>query len=123
MKILCFDLDGTLCNNTWGDYKNSIPNKKAIKKVNNLYISGFYIKIFTARFMSKYNENIKKVHEEGYNFTKEQIISWGLQYNELILGKPSYDYIIDDKSYNFNSNWIDLDFQKIFENDDSKLKK
>ena len=37
MKRICFDLDGTICNNTWGDYKNAKPNKNAINKINDLY--------------------------------------------------------------------------------------
>ena len=34
-------------------YKNSRPNLKAIKLVNNLFDNGYYIKIFTARYMGR----------------------------------------------------------------------
>ena len=37
--------------------------------------------------------------------TKKQLNKWGLKYHLLIMGKPSFDYIIDDKSLNFNNNW------------------
>ena len=30
---------------------------------------------------------------------------WGLKYHKLIMGKPSYDFMVDDKSYNYNSEW------------------
>ena len=30
-----------------------------------------------------------------------QLITWGLKFHELIMGKPSYDIIIDDKSFDF----------------------
>lgn len=51
--ILCFDLDGVLCHTKKNKYKNSRPNLKAIKLVNNLFDNGYYIKIFTARYMGR----------------------------------------------------------------------
>ena len=32
------------------------------------------------------------------DITKKQLDSWGAKYNELILGKPSADFYIDDKN-------------------------
>ena len=32
MKTICFDLDGTLCINTWGNYEDAKPITKAILK-------------------------------------------------------------------------------------------
>ena len=49
MKKYCFDLDGTLCTNTEGDYETAQPLFSRIKRVNELYESGDYILIFTAR--------------------------------------------------------------------------
>ena len=38
-----------------------------------------------------------------------QLDKWNLKYNELIMGKPSYDFQFDDKSYNSkSSNFIKL---------------
>ena len=39
--------------------------------------------------------------------TLEQLKGWGLNYHELIFGKPSYDCFIDDKAFNYSENWID----------------
>ena len=44
--------------------------------------------------------------KQGYEFTKKLLLVWGLKYNKLIFGKPSYDLFIDDKNLNFNKNWI-----------------
>ena len=55
--------------------------------------------------MGRNNDNANKAKKEGYNFTKKQLNKWGLKYHLLIMGKPSYDYFIDDKSLNFNKNW------------------
>ena len=107
MKKICFDLDGVICNNTWGKYDEAIPYKDAIKKINSLYTEGNYIIIFTARYMGRSNGDIDKANSMGYQFTLNQLNKWGLKFNQLILGKPEYDIIIDDKGFNYNEDWID----------------
>lgn len=106
-KKICFDLDGTLCTNTFGSYEQANPINKAIDKVNELYENGNYIIVFTARYMGKSKGDAKKAYEIGYSFTKNQIDKWGLKYHELILGKPEYDIIIDDKSIFYKDNWYE----------------
>ena len=71
-----FDIDDTICRTFNAKYSEAIPIKKRIKIINKLYDEGYYIKIF------------------------KQLVSWGLKFNELIMGKPTYDIYIDDKSYN-----------------------
>ena len=105
-KIICFDIDGVICNNTWGKYSEAKPYKQAIKKINDLYDRGNKIILFTARFMGKNNESRNKAHNEGYQFTKNQLLKWGVKYHELKMGKPSYDLIVDDKHFNYNKDWI-----------------
>ena len=105
-KIICFDLDGVICYTRKNYYQKSKVNLKAIKKINDLYKKGYYIKIFTARFMWRSHEDKKLAEKKGYSFTKKQLKLWKLKYNELIFGKASYDLFIDDKSIFFNKNWI-----------------
>jgi len=106
MKTFCFDLDGVICTNTWGNYKEAKPISKSIKKINLLFDEGNNIIIFTSRFMTKCEGDITKVNKVGYDFTYNQLKSWDLKFNKLILGKPSYDMIIDDKSFNYSDDWI-----------------
>ena len=47
--IYCFDLDGTLCTNTDGEYEKALPFYDRIQVVNRLYDSGHTIIIETAR--------------------------------------------------------------------------
>jgi hypothetical protein len=42
---------------------------------------------------------------------KKKLENWGLKFNELIFGKPSFDIIIDDRALNFRKTWI-LDLKK-----------
>ncbi|MDC3288569.1 phosphoheptose isomerase [Candidatus Pelagibacter sp.] len=104
-KILCFDLDNTLCLTIGNDYKNAKPIKKNIKFVNYLYKKDYYIKIFTARFMGRSKENINLAKKKGLKLTQNQIKKWGLNCHELIMGKPTYDLFVDDKAVFFNKNW------------------
>ena len=106
LKVFCFDIDGVICSNTWGEYTKAKPILKAIKKINQLYDYGNTIILFTARFMGKNNESETKAYAEGYEFTCKQLDNWGVKYHKLKMGKPSYDIIIDDKHFNYNDDWI-----------------
>ena len=105
MKKLCFDLDGVICNNTYGDYDNAKPIQEAIDKVNDLYKKKFEITIFTARYMGRTNGSAKEANKRGFEQAKYQLESWGVNYHNLILGKPEYDIIIDDKGYGYSTSW------------------
>ena len=88
--IYAFDIDGTICSNTNGNYQKAIPFENRIMVINNLYDTGNTIKMFTARGTTT---NI-----DWYDFTKRQLDKWGLKYHELITGKPEADYFIDDST-------------------------
>ena len=105
MRIV-FDLDGTLCTKTDGDYQNAQPIVRRIKKVNDLHSAGNEIVIFTARGMSRNKGNVEKSVADFMGLTREQLQSWGVKYDELILGKPAADFYVDDKGVS------DVDFFK-----------
>lgn len=104
-KIFCFDIDNTICKTKKNFYSKSEPFKKKISLINKLYKKGYYIKIFTSRYMGRSHENKKKAIKHGYKKTEYQLKKWGILYHELIFGKPSYDIIVDDKSIFFKKNW------------------
>ena len=104
-KIICFDLDGVICKTKGIDYKNSVPIKKNISVINLLKKNGFIIKIFTARFMGRSKENVYLAKKKGFKLTLSQLKKWGLDYDFLIMGKPTYDLFIDDKNLSFDNNW------------------
>ena len=82
------------------------PYFKVIKKINSLYESGNKILIFTARYMGKNNNDVDLAIKEGFESTELQLKEWGLNYNELIFGKPVYDVFIDDKNFEFKKDWL-----------------
>tara|TARA_B100001769_G_scaffold268773_1_gene257711 strand:- start:155 stop:514 length:360 start_codon:yes stop_codon:yes gene_type:complete len=107
-NILCFDIDGVICFTNGNNYIKSRPNKKSIKLINDLFDDNYYIKVFTSRFMGRSNQNISLAKKKGLSLTKNQLKKWGLKYHKLIMGKPSYDFFIDDKNLSFKKNWHGL---------------
>lgn len=105
IKIICFDLDNTLCKTLKSNYHKSTPIKKNINILNKLYESGYVIKIFTSRFMGRSKDKSSLAKRMGYKLTVSQLKKWNVKYHKLILGKPSYDLIIDDKGYGYDSKW------------------
>lgn len=105
-KVYVIDIDGTICDKPEcredGGYESSIPKIDRIEKINQLYDSGNIIKYFTARGMGRSGDNPEQAIEMFYEITKNQLNSWGCKYHQLILGKPSADYYIDDKGINDN---------------------
>ncbi len=103
--VLCFDLDNTICKTSGNKYKQSIPDPGAIKTINELYNKGHTIKIFTARYMGRNNDNIKIANKKIYSFTLKQLKKWNLKFHKLFVTKPSSDIYIDDKAYGYKSTW------------------
>jgi hypothetical protein len=90
--VYCFDIDGTLCTNTDGKYPEAKPLPDRIAVVNSLRAAGHIIKLFTARGGT--------TGIDWRDLTEQQMQRWGVQYDELIMGKPEADIFIDDKAHN-----------------------
>jgi hypothetical protein len=96
--VYCFDIDDTICMTIGTNYKDAKPIKQRIVRINTLFREGHIIKLFTARGS-----------ESGIDWreiTEIQLTDWGLNYTELIFGKPAADFYIDDKAINEGDfNW------------------
>ncbi len=87
---LVFDLDGTLCTNTFGEYEQAEPYRWAIERVNHLAATGHRIVIMTARGSATGIDWEQRTHA--------QLGGWGLAYDELRLGKPNAEVFVDDRA-------------------------
>lgn len=92
-----FDIDGTICTLTDGDYESASPIRSRINQINNLFDSGNKIIFQTARGMGRTSNNIQESVTMFEELTKNQLVQWGVKYHQLFLGKPSGDLYIDDK--------------------------
>lgn len=95
--IYCFDIDGTICSNTEGNYEEAKPFFEIIEKVNKLFEEGNTIYFYTARGATT-GIDWKKT-------TKIQFQNWGVKYHKIFFGKPTADIYIDDKCINIK-NWL-----------------
>jgi SAM-dependent methyltransferase len=91
-KTYCFDIDGTLCTNTEGEYEAAEPFADRIEVVNQLYDEGHHILLLTARGST--------TGIDWRGVTEKQMTDWGVRYHELYLTKPSAHVYIDDKAFN-----------------------
>ena len=106
MKTIAIDIDGIICETKGSDYKNSVPNKRIIARINALYERGNVIKIFTGRgTVSGKDWKIQ---------TRQQLNSWGVKYSELIFGKPHYDWFLEDKMMTLNDLFQDKEIEDCF---------
>ncbi len=113
MTVYCFDIDGTICTNTDGDYAAAQPFEMAIDRVNKLYNEGHQIVFYTAR---GYTTGI-----DWHEFTAKQLSNWNVNYHGLVMGKPYADIYIDDKAVN-SADWEKDSFKMPYEQVPSKEK-
>jgi hypothetical protein len=90
--IIFVDIDNTITITNGSDYINSQPLYDKIKIINDLYDDGHAITYWTARGSASGTNH--------YELTKKQLNDWGVKYHDLMIGKPSYDIFIDDKTIN-----------------------
>ncbi len=90
--IYCFDIDGTICSTTNGQYAEAIPYPERIAKINHLHREGHEIIFFTARGST--------TGIDWLDFTHRQLTDWGLNYHRLIMGKPHAEVFVDDLAIN-----------------------
>ena len=95
---ICFDIDGVLCTQVDGHYDDARPNLQMIDMLNRLHDRGCRIVLHTSRFMGRAGNDPAQAENLGRQYTEQQLKGWGVRYHELWMGKPRYDYVIDDRS-------------------------
>lgn len=90
--IYCFDIDGTLCTNTEGEYSEAEAFPEIIARVNDLFAEGHRILLYTARGAT--------TGIDWREVTERQLKEWNVCYHELFMGKPTADLYVDDKAIN-----------------------
>ncbi|HET7568255.1 MAG TPA: hypothetical protein VFJ91_09710 [Gaiellaceae bacterium] len=103
--IYCFDIDGTLCSNTHGDYEQAVPFPEPIAQVNRLHEEGHTIYLYTARGAT--------TGIDWRETTERQMAEWGVRYDALFLGKPTADVYVDDRALN-SHDWMAAGYPEPF---------
>jgi capsule biosynthesis phosphatase len=99
---ICFDLDNTLVTlpTVPGDYSTVKPIFKMISLLKNLKKLGHTIIIYTARRMNTHKHNVGRVIRDIGFVTFQTLEKFGIEYDEILFGKPIADIYIDDKALN-----------------------
>ena len=106
-KRIFIDCDETICRTPLQqtyhqggrDYGLAEPISDNIEKANQLYRQGHQITYWTARGTA--------TGIDWYSETKQQLDRWGVLYHQLLMGKPNFDLLIDDKTLNSIHHWPD----------------
>jgi hypothetical protein len=90
-------MDGTICTEE-KTFSRSLayPKKDAVDIINNLYLEGHIIIIYTARTWME------------YEMTTDWLNKNGIKYHQLFMGKPIGDVWIDDRALQFSDNWKEI---------------
>lgn len=98
MNIFC-DVDETICRTPCiegvNKYAEATPIQRNIDKINKLYAEGNQITYWTARGSAS-----------GVDYsilTANQLQLWGCKFHHLLMGKPSFDILYDDKAFNIDT--------------------
>ena len=83
MSIYAFDIDGTICNNTFGKYDDAVPIPDRIAYINYLFDNGHTIK------MSQPEGALQTLIDSQNRQAIKKMGSW---HHELIMGKPYADF-------------------------------
>ena len=100
---IAVDFDGTLCSWHPGAYELAQPLPERIERVRRMKEAGHTIWIYTARGASLGSE--AAADARWGDLTRGQLTTWGIPFDKLIIGKPPYDVIIDDRAVNFTEDW------------------
>jgi ATP-grasp in the biosynthetic pathway with Ter operon len=83
-----WDIDGTICTETGGNYHLCVPIPGVIDLINEQHARGDEVVLHTARGMKRFNNDVAAVYQNLYELTKKQLDEWGVRYDKLIMGKP-----------------------------------
>jgi capsule biosynthesis phosphatase len=99
---VCFDLDNTLVTYPTipGDYTSVKPIERMISLVRRLHNDGHTIIVYTARRMASHGSNVGAALKDIGKITFDTLEKFGIEYDEIVFGKPIADIYIDDRAVN-----------------------
>lgn len=96
-KTIVFDVDDVLCDNKNRDYKNAVPLRDNIVKLNGLHDMGYKIVLHTARGMVSCGGDVAAADKKNRAVLESWLDKHGVRYDELVFGKPIAMMYVDDK--------------------------
>ena len=103
-------MDGTICETKKPDeeYKDVKPKPGAVEALKKLKADGHTIIIHSSRNMAAQTNNVAKIIAVQAPVFKEWFDKYGIEFDELLFGKPLADIYIDDKALQYRESWIEI---------------
>ncbi len=104
MRIV-IDLDGVICpiKGPGESYAELKPIPGAVAKIRALRMDGHCIIIQTARHMKTCDSNVGLVVKRIGKITLDWLERYGIEYDEILFGKPNAHVYIDDRALRFST--------------------
>lgn len=110
MQTFIVDVDGTICDGApledgTYDYKNAVPIKSVIQRINHLYEAGNTIVLFTARGMRSCGGDLEKIKKSVVPTLQTWLETYNVKHHRLEIGKPwgENPIYIDNRSLSIKS--------------------
>jgi len=97
-KVLCVDVDDTICATKERDYLNSVPIMPMVEKLREARSKGYTIVLHTARGQGRSEGKWKTVEDEVRKEVESFCIKFDVPWDVIVLGKPWAMWYIDDKA-------------------------
>jgi len=106
---ICFDLDGVICalKQPGESYADLRPLPGAKETMARLRAEGHTIIIHTARHMKTCGGDVSKVIARQGKVTLDWLERHGIEFDEILFGKPYAHVYVDDNAFRFSS-WEDI---------------
>ena len=98
MRIV-FDLDETICHTRNRDYERTQPIEPVVARIQELRrtIPGAEVVIYTSRGMASCGGDVAAAERKNRPMIEKWLRDNGVEYEEIIFGKPLGDVYVDDK--------------------------
>jgi capsule biosynthesis phosphatase len=106
---ICIDLDGVIAElkGPTQSYADVAPVPGAAEHIASLRKAGHYVIVYTARHMKTCAGNVGMVIARLGKVTLDWLAKHGIEYDEIVFGKPWADIYIDDNALRFHT-WEEI---------------
>ena len=97
-KVLCVDVDDTICHTVNRDYANTVPIEPMVARLREAHALGYHIVLHTARGQGRSNGAWQTVEDEVRGEVAGFCERFAIPFDAIVLGKPWARWYIDDKA-------------------------
>jgi len=97
-KVICVDVDDTICHTINRDYANSVPIEPMVARLREARARGYHIVLHTARGQGRSDGAWQSVADEVRAEVTTFCQRFAIPFDAIVLGKPWARWYVDDKA-------------------------